>query len=269
MCAYWAILTVRMIKEKTIIFTDLDGTLLDHSTYSFQAALPMLDFIANHNIPLIIVTSKTKDEVVRIQKDLNLKTPFIVENGGGIFMPLKEGYEMIAMGYEYAYVRSCFLKYASSIPMHGFDDMDDEEVAKHTNLSVENAADAKKRTFTEPFILKDEKRLNELKSMANEDGLDVVTGGRFHHLITKGQDKSNAIKQLITYYKKNWEEELKTIALGDSANDLSMLQSVDTAVLIPHPDGSYLECDLDTVIKAPFPGPKGWNSVLKEYFNVK
>jgi len=258
-----------MIKEKTIIFTDLDGTLLDHTSYSFDAAIPMLQFVENNNIPLIIVTSKTKDEVVRIQKDLNLKAPFIVENGGGIFMPLEEGHEMIAMGYEYDYVRSCFLKYASSIPMHGFYDMGDKEVAKHTNLSVENIANAKKRTFTEPFILKDENRLSELKRMVNEDGLDIVTGGRFHHLITMGQDKSNAIKHLIKYYRKNWSEDLKTIALGDSANDLSMLQSVDTPVLIPHPDGSYLECDCGTVIKAPFPGSKGWNTVLREYFNVK
>ena len=70
-----------MIKEKTIIFTDLDGTLLDHTTYSFDAAIPMLDYIKVNKIPLIIVTSKTKDEVLRIQKLLDMKGPFIVENG--------------------------------------------------------------------------------------------------------------------------------------------------------------------------------------------
>ncbi len=258
-----------MLKEKTIIFTDLDGTLLDHTHYSFEAAKPMLNYISMNKIPLIIVTSKTKDEVLRIQKTLDLKTPFIVENGAGIYIPFEDRLEEIALGFNYEYIRSCFLKYAKSVQMHGFFDMSDEEVAKHTNLSVENASDAKKRTFTEPFILKDENRLSELKRMANEDGLDIVTGGRFHHLITQGQDKSHAIKHLIKYYKKNWTEGLKTIGLGDSANDLSMLQSVDTAVLIPHPDGSYLECDLDTAIKAPFPGPKGWNTVLKEYFDVK
>lgn len=257
-----------MIKEKTIIFTDLDGTLLDHTTYSFDAAIPMLDYIKVNKIPLIIVTSKTKDEVLRIQKLLDIKRPFIVENGAGIFMPSIEGYEMIAMGFDYEYIRSCFLKYAASIPMLGFFDMKDEDVAKYTNLSIENASDARKRTFTEPFILEDENRLEELRSMANEDELDIVQGGRFYHLITMGQDKANAMNFLINEYQKNSDEDITTIALGDSANDLSMLENVDTPVLIPHIDGSFITCDIDGVIKAPFPGPKGWNAVLKEYFNV-
>jgi len=258
-----------MIKEKTIIFTDLDGTLLDHTTYSFEPAMPMLDYIKTNKIPLVIVTSKTKDEVLRIQKLLELKAPFIVENGAGIFMPSEEGYEMVSMGFEYEYIRSCFLKYAKSVPILGFFDMKDEEVASYTNLSIENASDARKRTFTEPFILEDESRLDELQKMANADELDIVKGGRFYHLITWGQDKANAIKFLINEYKKSSDEAFNTIALGDSANDLSMLQSVDTPVLIPHPDGSFMACNVEGVIKAPFPGPKGWNTVLKEYFDVK
>jgi mannosyl-3-phosphoglycerate phosphatase len=254
---------------KHLIFTDLDGTLLDHTTYSFEAALPMLDFIKANNIPLIIVTSKTKEEVLRIQKLLGVKAPFIVENGAGIFIPSKEGFEVISMGYDYKYIRYCFIKYTKSVQMHGFFDMIDEEVSKYTNLSIENASAARKRTFTEPFILEDESRLDELRKMASEDDLDIVKGGRFYHLITKGQDKANAIKYLIKKYEKGSDGDLKTIALGDSANDLSMLQSVDLPVLIPHPDGSFMECTIEGVIKAPFPGPKGWNAVLKEYFDVK
>jgi mannosyl-3-phosphoglycerate phosphatase len=258
-----------MLKEKTIIFTDLDGTLLDHDSYRFEAALPMLDFIKRNKIPLVIVTSKTKEEVLRIQKRLGLKEPFIVENGAGIFIPSEEGYEMIAMGFDYGYIRSCFTQYAKSVPMVGFSDMKNEEVAKYTNLSIENASDAKKRIFTEPFILRDESRLDELRNMANADQLDIVQGGRFYHLITKGQDKAHAIKFLIDHYKKGSDETFQTIALGDSANDLTMLQSVDTPVLIPHSDGTFITCSIEGIIKAPFPGPKGWNSVLKEYFDVK
>lgn len=258
-----------MSKEKTIIFTDLDGTLLDHNSYSFKAALPMLDFLISHSIPLIIVTSKTKAEVIRIQKLLKINWPFIIENGAGIFIPRKEGHEMISMGFDYEHIRSCFLKYAQSIPIRGFFDMKDEEVAKYTGLSVEKAIDAKKRTYTEPFILEDESRLDELRSMANEDGLDIVQGGRFYHLITKGQDKANAIRFLIDDYRKQSDVNFITVALGDSANDLTMLQSVDIPVLIPHPDGSFIPCDIQNVTQAPFPGPKGWNAVLKEYFDVK
>lgn len=50
-------------KQNIIIFTDLDGTLLDHNSYDFSEALEMLSYIKNHNIPLILTTSKTKIEV--------------------------------------------------------------------------------------------------------------------------------------------------------------------------------------------------------------
>lgn len=258
-----------MLLEKTIIFTDLDGTLLDHDTYGFEEALPMLEFLQSNQIPLIIVTSKTREEVLRIQKNLGLNEPFIVENGAGVCFPTGKRFETIAIGFEYTYIRSCFVKYSESIPMVGFFDMSDEDVAKYTGLNIEHAADARKRTFTEPFILEDEQKLEKLRQMADADGLDIVRGGRFYHLITKGQDKANAIKYLVEHYEKESGQKYHTIALGDSANDLTMLGSVDTPVLIPQHNGQYIECNAKGLIKAPYPGPKGWNTVLEEYYNVK
>lgn len=251
-----------------IIFTDLDGTLLDHNNYSFEDALPMIDFIKMHKMPLIIVTSKTKSEVIYLQKLLGIHNPFIVENGAGAFIPTNDGYEMFAFGKEYAYVRDCFVSYAKSIDMRGFFDMSVDEIVRLTGLNHSQATHAKERSFTEPFILYEENRLAELEEMAHLDGLAIVQGGRFYHLITKGEDKATAIKNIITYCENSTSMRYKTIALGDSQNDLSMLESVDKPILIPHPDGSYIPCDIEGLIKAPYPGPQGWNIALKEYFNV-
>ncbi|MCH6574886.1 MAG: HAD hydrolase family protein, partial [Bacteroidetes bacterium] len=38
---------------KVVIFSDLDGTLLDHDTYSFQAASEAIELIKSKNIPLV------------------------------------------------------------------------------------------------------------------------------------------------------------------------------------------------------------------------
>lgn len=258
-----------MTDDKIIIFTDLDGTLLDHETYSFEAAEPMLGFIRKQKIPLIVVTSKTKEEVLRIQTHINIQAPFIVENGAGIFIPNGETFEMIPMGFEYEFIRSCFDRYATFVSVRGFGDMSDEEVAELTGLTFKNASNARKRTFTEPFLLKDESQLKTLEVMAHRDKLDIVKGGRFYHLITRGQDKANAIRYLIKKYEADSGLRIHTVALGDSANDVTMLRSVDKPVLIPHPDGTYMACDIQGMIKAPFPGPKGWNSVLEEYLHAK
>ncbi len=252
----------------TLIFTDLDGTLLDHGSYSYAPALPMIEYIKKNNIPLIIVTSKTKGEVIELQSALGISDPFIIENGAGIFIPEKGSYTMIALGTLYAETRRFFDKYAETVPMRGFFDMSVEEIAQRTGLAYDAAAKAKDRTFSEPFVLEYDGDLEPLKALAEEDGFDIVKGGRFYHLITKGQDKASAIKKLIERYEKASGTVYKSIALGDSENDLTMLQSIDTPILIPHPDGSYITCDIASLVKAPFPGPKGWNEALKEYFNV-
>ena len=49
--------------RKFVIYTDLDGTLLDHVTYTFHPALDALELIEKKKIPLIISTSKTRPEI--------------------------------------------------------------------------------------------------------------------------------------------------------------------------------------------------------------
>ena len=45
-----------------VIFTDLDGTLLDHENYSFRMALPALDLLRRRGVPVVPVSSKTAPE---------------------------------------------------------------------------------------------------------------------------------------------------------------------------------------------------------------
>jgi mannosyl-3-phosphoglycerate phosphatase len=70
-------------------------------------------------------------------------------------------------------------------------------------------------------------------------------------------------------YVALYEEAVETIALGDSQNDFSMLEAADRAVLIPRYDGSYAPVTLEGLIRAPYPGPRGWNHALKEIFDVR
>ncbi|SQI39636.1 Putative mannosyl-3-phosphoglycerate phosphatase [Serratia plymuthica] len=71
-----------------LIFTDLDGSLLDHHSYCWQAAQPWLEQLAHTQTPLIIATSKTAAEVAPLQQQLGLSHwPFIAENGAQIVFP--------------------------------------------------------------------------------------------------------------------------------------------------------------------------------------
>ena len=70
-----------------IVFTDLDGTLLDHNDYSFTAAQPCLDFIRENKIPLIFASSKTSFEIENLCSETNFFHPYIAENGALLCIP--------------------------------------------------------------------------------------------------------------------------------------------------------------------------------------
>jgi mannosyl-3-phosphoglycerate phosphatase len=71
---------------KTIIFTDLDGTLLSEK-YSFQETKPAIDKLLALHTSIVFCSSKTKTELEFYQKKMNLIDPFISENGAAIYIP--------------------------------------------------------------------------------------------------------------------------------------------------------------------------------------
>src|SRR5437867_11570217 len=75
---------------RLILFTDLDGALLDATTYRHDVTRSALDRLREYAVPLIICTSKTKAEVEPLRREIDNHDPFIVENGGALY--IWEGY---------------------------------------------------------------------------------------------------------------------------------------------------------------------------------
>ena len=70
-----------------ILFTDLDGTLLDAGTYSWDAARPALERLEALAIPWILCTGKTRAELAPLRRAMGHRHPCIIENGGAILIP--------------------------------------------------------------------------------------------------------------------------------------------------------------------------------------
>ncbi len=267
-----------------LVFTDLDGTLLNHSDYKFDDARQAIEYLKQNNIPLIIVTSKTFSEVRILQEKIGIKCPFIVENGAGIYippdeiltkgiMPHQNRHIQISQAQSYLEIRLFFKVLQKDHKIRGFGDMDKDEVMELTGLDEEDVIHAMRRDFTEPFIIEEDVDILKIKDLANNVGLDIVRGGRFYHLISKGQDKAKAMKHLTYLYEERLGKDLKMIALGDSANDFTMLEAADVGVLIQLYNGEYadIECtgiECNNILRSTYPGPKGWNKSLLEIFNV-
>jgi mannosyl-3-phosphoglycerate phosphatase len=261
---------------KLLIFTDLDGSLLNHGDYSFADAGPSLARIRQARIPLILTTSKTRSEVAALQGEMGLREPFIVENGGGIFFPegyrdfsIREGkstsgYTLVKLGTPYDRIRRSFEQIRSGlqIGITGFGDMSAEDIAAATGLSPERVEMARAREFTEPFLLAPGADLAAVKTMAATLGLKVTSGGRFHHLIGAGQDKGAAMRRVRNIFRRNTGGDWLTVGVGDSENDLPLLKEVDVPVLIPNPARGDIRIGRPGLLKAGEPGCRGWDSVI-------
>jgi mannosyl-3-phosphoglycerate phosphatase len=260
--------------KKIVIFTDLDGTLLDEADYSHAGALPALGVIADSGIPLIFCSSKTRAELETYRSRLGNLHPFIAENGGGIFIPHgyfsipfeaeeSHGYHLIRLGTPYAEIRKQFvqLREQMHVKARGFADMTVAEVAQLTGLKEDEAVLARQRDFDEAFVFEgatDEAFLRAIEAA----GLNWTQGRIFH--IMGRHDKGRAVSMLISLYQLQYGD-VASIALGDSLNDLPMLQAVDTPVLVKHNDGRYDErTAIPNLVMTRLPGPSGWNETVLE-----
>jgi mannosyl-3-phosphoglycerate phosphatase len=256
-----------------IVFTDLDGTLLDAETYAFDAAGEALNALRVRGIPLISASSKTRVEIERLRANLDHHHPFIVENGGGVFIPksyfdfplegavLRGPYQVIELGLPYGALRLALkeIAHALNCRIRGFGDMTVEEVAERMGLSSSDALLAKQREYDEPFIIESAPPpVDAIRHKAEARGLRCTSGGRFYHLMGPS-DKGLACRYLIDCYRRRYGA-ITTVAIGDSFNDLPMLAVVDRPVLVQRTDGTYdPNITLPNLFREQGIGPMGWN----------
>lgn len=258
-----------------LVVTDLDGTLLDHHSYSYAPALPALRRLALQNIPVIFCSSKTRTEIERLRSEMGSNQPFIVENGAAICAGAGEGSEAgtftldgdLVLGRPHTEILHVLniLRQEYGFRYQGFSDMTIAEVAACTGLDEQQAEHAARREYSEPLVWQDTD-LNRERFLALLDrhGLAAQQGGRF--LTVAGlTDKGKAVRILRELYAKQCGQPVKVIALGDSPNDQPMLEVADIAVVIHSDKSGQIQLSKPTtIIHTEERGPAGWNRAITD-----
>ncbi|TDG16023.1 HAD-IIB family hydrolase [Seongchinamella unica] len=257
-----------------LVFTDLDGSLLDHDDYSFDAALPVLAKLERAGIPVIAVTSKTRVEIERIRAELDNRHPFVVENGAAIYIPrgyfaeqpdgTRERDDYWVM--EFSPDRQKWLDILQSLEA-GFSGEFEyfhrarvAGIVEMTGLGTAEAALANQREFSEPvkWLGSDERKAEFVGSLLSL-GAHPLQGGRF--LTLAGDcDKGRALARLREIYAaQSGNVVIRDIAIGDSRNDIAMLEAAETALVIKSPVHDYppLKRENGVIYSEGF-GPVGW-----------
>ncbi len=255
--------------ESWIVVTDLDGTLLDHHSYSWEPASEALALLKKQQIPLVLCSSKTAAEMDSIRLALETNAPFIAENGGAVYLfdndTGADSAEVVSFGMNRADIIKNLesIKQELGVKYTGFSDMSINDLVEVTGLDSESAMLALQREFTEPLLWEDsdDSRVRFIKHLGKA-GLEGVQGGRFLH-VSSGCDKGAAVNWLKKHMEKLTGKPQKVIALGDSDNDVGMLEAADWAVLVKSPVRGYPSVENRNQIKTLACGPEGWNDAIK------
>jgi mannosyl-3-phosphoglycerate phosphatase len=263
--------------DRYVVFTDLDGTLLDHDTYSVRGAVSALDLLVRRKVDVVPVTSKTAAEIRRWMRLLILEGPYISENGCGVYIPerfftrdpegaqLVDGEWKIQLGQEIVHVRDGLEKIAGALgfEFQSFGQMEPAEISVLTGLKGEEVQLSQQRDFDEAFVIPAEHDPEKIREAARKLGLTFTRGGRFYHL-TGGCHKGKAVKVLSDFYRQE-SSPVVTVGIGDSVNDLPMLEAVDKPFLVQKPDGSYdPNIPEGAARRVAGIGPRGWRMVIEE-----
>jgi mannosyl-3-phosphoglycerate phosphatase len=229
-------------RTKIIVFTDLDGTLLDEK-YDYLKLKPIISQLLALGVSVVLCSSKTRAEIEFYREQLGITDPFIAENGAAIFIPKDcfpfdypytkktENYFVIECTVPYSTIRNklATVRMKTAANIVGFGDMTPEEIAKDTGLTLNLAKLAKKRKYDEPFKIIEGNEI-EIMNEIKKEGLNCTKGSRYFHLLGDS-DKGKATIILRDLYRQKFDR-IATFGIGDSPNDLAMLKVVGTPFLI-------------------------------------
>lgn len=254
-----------------LIVTDLDGTLLDDQYLSVKAGAAIDTISATYaGARIALASSKTPTEMIELVGRCRSDPVLIFENGAGMAWrePVlcrlgseKIGeFELERFGKPYAEVVSELraLRFEAGFAYRGFADMTPCEVANRTGLSHSAAEKARQRMATEPIVWEgDAAAFAEFTAALAERDLEIVLGGRFHH-IGSHLSKGRAVRRLWRLLRFQFGIHASTIVCGDAPNDMDMLERADHAIVFPGRDGDYLPLGNPNTARASDAGPSAW-----------
>ncbi len=262
---------------KLIVFTDMDGTILDFNTYSYEESLPAIRYLKQYGIPIVLCSAKTISEIMLYQRELDIADPFIAENGSVIKIPkgyfkinirdsLDEGNKLtIELGLKIDRLKEIIKLSLQRVNVNYkfFTEMSIEEIAADSSLPLEQARLARERLYSETIkIIGGESEVRKALKALMEAGLNCSYGGRYI-IVNHGSNKGYAVQRLTELYRREYGEVI-TCAFGDSKSDESMLKAVDIPILVKNAFGNWTDIEVPNLIKIDDIGPRGFKSGVEK-----
>jgi len=280
-----------------LIFSDIDNTLLQsyiikegeiYHIEEYGEIKEIVQKLRKNKIPLVLCSSKTRFEQEKIRKYLEIDDPYVVENGGAIFIP--ENYFpidleelglsissrinenlVIELGKSYNRIIETLqeIREIFHIEFIAVHDLSLPELAQKVGISIEDAKLMASREYSETILEININNLDKLKRILNDRGLRILQGTRYN-TVSSLHDKGSAISILKKLYSIKYEnEKIESIGIGDAFNDIPMFENVDKPFLVRNIQNSYAPMKINNLIRVNGIGQTGWKEIILNYILKK
>lgn len=242
-----------------VIFTDLDGTLLEEDGSLSNGARAALSDLATRGVRVVPLTSKTRLELCRWLGDVGGERWGSFENGAGLITP--SGIEILPGALPVERLRSVLqdVRDETRLAIRSMEEMPDAELAERTGLPLSGIPLVRAREFDLPFVAPEGGEEAISRALLRSPDTRLTKGDRFFHFLGR-HDKADAARRLVELLRPT-----RTAGLGDAPNDASFLSFVDRPVLVPRKTGldGRLRAALPGAGVAPACGGAGWSAAVR------
>lgn len=270
-----------------IVVTNLDGSLLDAGGAGYGAARPALEALERRNIPLVLVTRRTRAEVSALQDRLNLIHPAAIENGAAVLVPdryfpssiLDDAWELDGdrfvrvLGLPYSHLRQVLqdVRVELGADIVGFGDWSEGELALALGLAPEEARMVHQRQFSEVFTFAGDRQA--LEQAITRHHLQVsqlqTSSLRGQWYLTGNANKTKAIELLLDCFLRHVGQ-VNSLGIGTDRSDDGWLSLMKKAVVISGAIDADLRLNDYTELweRAQLPGAEGWNETVLNWLDT-
>ena len=261
---------------KAIIFTDLDASLLHEETFTCLEIIDTLKSLISDGVLIVPNTSKTEIETRNVLRSLDIRTPFIVENGAKLcdihqsFQCIDETEKEFGIQTSELNIRLAKLDDLSFVSdFQPITEMKRETASQILGLAGPELEKALKRRYSLLYqYIGPKSKIPFWHEALVKVGLNLSQGGRAF-AVSGSHDKATPIEWLSEKLVLLGQRLPKIIAIGDSNNDKPMLLASAVACVIPHLNGSCLALpEHPCVVFVDDPAPFGWQHAAKKALDI-